>query len=176
MRTLNAFISHSSEDRVCVERLARGLAANGVEPWYAGWEIRPGDSIVQKINEGLGTCDVFVIVVSENSVRSRWVQEELSSAVVRRIERQARIIPVRLDDSPVPPLVNHLHWVKMHPLEEQLPNLLKAIFGLSDKPPVGEVPEFVRKAEERHASVIENFSPEASAILRYVVLKGGLDA
>ncbi len=175
IETPNVFISHSSADKDSVEELAKKLAENGIEPWYAGWEIGPGDSIVQKINEGLENCDVFVIVVSENSVHSQWVKEELSSAVIRRIEHQARIIPVRLDDAPVPSVINHLHWVKMHPLEEQLPQLVKAIFKVSDKPPIGEVPEYVRRARERASSTIEGLSPEASAVLKYAVLQVGLD-
>jgi hypothetical protein len=171
----NVFISHSSADKDSVEVLARELAQNGVEPWYAGWEIGPGDSIVQKINEGLESCDAFIIVVSKNSVRSKWVREELNSAVVERIERQAVIIPVRLDDSPVPPINNHLRWVELHPLEERIQELVKAIFGVSDKPPVGKAPDYVRWASERADTAIEGLTPEASAILRHLVLEGGLD-
>lgn len=169
------FISHSSKDSVPVEKLARRLANNGVDPWYAGWEIKPGDSIVQKIDEGLGGCNVFIIVVSENSVRSRWVQEELSSAQVRRIEQEARIIPVRLDDSPVPTVINHLHWVRMTPNEDDFDVLLKAIFGVSEKPPVGEIPEYVRRTQEQQDSRIQGFSQEASVVLKHLVLEVGLD-
>jgi hypothetical protein len=172
----NVFISHSSADKDSVEVLAQALAQNGVDPWYAGWEIGPGDSIVQKINEGLEGCDAFIIVVSENSVRSKWVREELNSAVVERIEREAEIIPVRLDRSPVPPIINHLRWVELHPLEEHIEELVKAIFGVSDKPPVGEAPDYVRWARERGEMAIGGLTPEASAILRYLILEDGLDS
>lgn len=169
-----AFISHSSADRTAVEELALVLARAGVDPWYAGWEIGPGDSIVDKINEGLGSCGAFVIVVSRNSVRSRWVREELNSAVVERIERQAQIVPVRLDDSPVPPIINHLRYVELYPLEENLAELVKAIYGVTDKPTVGEAPEYVRRASERQQAAIEGLTPEASAVLRHLVLEIGL--
>jgi hypothetical protein len=64
-----AFVSHSSADRVTVEELARALARSGVDPWHSGWEIGSGDSIVDKTIKGLESCDTFVIVVSQNSVR-----------------------------------------------------------------------------------------------------------
>jgi len=169
-----AFVSHSSADGGVVEELARALARNGVDPWYAGWEIGPGDSIVDKINEGLESCDAFVIVVSRNSVRSKWVREELNSAVVERIEREAQIVPVRLDDSPVPPIINHLRYIELYPLEDNLAELVKAIFGVTDKPAVGEAPEYVRRASERQRAAIEGLTPEASAMLRYLVLEVGL--
>jgi hypothetical protein len=169
MQTPRVFISYSSEDRDSVRTLAEGLRSNGVNAWYAEWEIGPGDSFVQKINEGLEGCDKFLIVVSESSVRSRWVQEELSSAVVRRIENEADIIPVRLDDTPVPAVINHLHWVGMPPFRDEFEKLLKAIFGVSDRPPIGAMPEFINRGLERRQTAISGFSPEASAILRYLV-------
>ena len=169
-----AFVSHSSADREAVEELARALARSGVDPWYSGWEIGPGDSIVDKINKGLGSCDAFVIVVSQNSVRSKWVREELNSAVVERIERETQIIPVRLDDYPVPPIINHLRYIELHPLGENLEELVKAIFGVTDKPAVGEAPEYVCRASERQQAAIEGLTPEASAMLRYLVLEIGL--
>lgn len=174
MQTPRAFISHSSEDKISVRKLAEKLRSSHVDAWYAEWEIGPGDSIVEKIGKGLSECDVFIIVVSTNSIASRWVQEELNSAVVRRISEEARIIPVRLDDSPVPTVINHLHWVKMPPPEEEFDKLLRAIFGVNDKPPLGIIPEFVSRGLERRQTTISGFSPEASAILRHLVLEADL--
>lgn len=174
MKVPKVFISHSSEDKDSVGTLAERLRQNNVDAWYADWEIRPGDSIVQKINQGLEECDVFVIVVSRNSVASRWVREELSSAVVKCIGDKAQIIPVRLDESPVPAVINHLHWVRMPPPEEEFNKLLKAIFGVSSKPSLGATPEFINRGLARLQTTIQGFSPEASALLRHLVLEVGL--
>ncbi len=174
MQTPKVFISHSSKDKGSVRILAERLRKDSIDALYAEWEIRPGDSIVQRIDQGLSECDVFVVVVSENSVASRWVREELSSAVVRRISGEAKIIPVRLDDTPVPTVINHLHWVKIPPPEEEYNKLVKAVFGVSDKPPLGTTPEFVNRGLERRQGTISGFSPEASAILRHLVLKADL--
>ncbi len=174
MQTPRAFISHSSEDKSSVRRLAEKLRSSQVAAWYAEWEIGPGDSIVEKIGKGLSECDVFIIVVSTNSIASRWVQEELNSAVVRRISEEARIIPVRLDDSPVPTVINHLHWVKMPPPEEEFDKLLQSIFRVNDKPPLGTTPEFISRGLERRQVTISGFSPEASVILLYLTVNGDL--
>ena len=174
MQLPRVFISHSSEDEDSVRVLAERLRGSQVDAWYAEWEIAPGDSIVQKVNEGLSECDVFIIVISENSVVSRWVQEELSSAVVRRISEEASIIPVRLDDSPVPTVINHLYWVRMPPPESEYDKLLKAIFGVNNRPALGTTPEFIAQGLERHQTTISGFSPEASAVLRYLVLNANL--
>jgi hypothetical protein len=131
--------------------------------------MRPGNSLVQKISEGLAMCDVFLVAISRNSLDSKWVREELSSAVVRRIEEQTRLIPLRFDDAPLPAVINHLYYVRVPPLDQAVRDLLKAIFGLSDRPPVGTVPDFVRNGIERRDATIAGLSPEATALLHEVV-------
>jgi hypothetical protein len=69
-----AFVSHSTQDHAFVEKLATDLRANGVEAWYSGWEIKPGDSIRTKIEEGLTGCEQFIIVLSKNSINRPWVK------------------------------------------------------------------------------------------------------
>lgn len=108
-----AFLSHASEDKATfVEPLGRALAALGVQPWLDKWEIRPGDSLVQKLfDEGLSRVDVVVIVISAVSATKPWVREELDSATVRRITEGTRLIPVRLDGTQMPAPLQHLAWI-----------------------------------------------------------------
>jgi hypothetical protein len=99
----NAFLSYSHSDKEFAESLARALRENGVDVWFDAWEIRAGDSIVQKIfAHGLQSCDVFLIVLSEASVHSSWVRQELDAAVVQRIEGVTRIIPVVKETCEIP--------------------------------------------------------------------------
>src|SRR5512132_1777197 len=89
-----AFLSYSSADKDrFVEGFARRLRERGVDVWYADWQLKPGDSLVNKIfDEGLGNADVFIIVVSDESRKSAWVSEELNSAIVNRIEKSCTLI------------------------------------------------------------------------------------
>jgi hypothetical protein len=102
------FISHSSADKErIVRRLARDLAAVGHTVWYDEWTIHPGESLAEKIDNGIQECDYFVILLSTSALKSRWVQKELSAAAVREIEKQSVfVIPVligsvRHDEVPV---------------------------------------------------------------------------
>src|SRR5881227_3407674 len=93
------FISHASEDKErFVLAFATKLRGKGIDAWIDRWEMYPGDSLVDKIfEEGLGHAEAFIIVLSRNSVEKRWVREELNTAVVKRIEKGTKIIPVVLD-------------------------------------------------------------------------------
>jgi hypothetical protein len=98
-----AFISHSSKDKKFVRQLAADLVANGVNVWLDEQRIRVGDSIPEKVAQGVAESDFFLLVISENSVGSAWVQKELNSALVKEIERRrVTVMPLKLDDAKVP--------------------------------------------------------------------------
>jgi len=76
-----AFLSHSSKDKPFVRKLAADLVANGIKVWIDEQRILVGDSIPEKIAQGLAESDFFLIVVSHNSVESSWAKKELNSAL-----------------------------------------------------------------------------------------------
>ena len=140
-----AFLSHASEDKLrFVTSFAEQLCERGVDVWYDQWEIQAGDSLVDKIFEdGIKGADAFIVVLSRVSVAKPWVREELDSAVVRRIKKSCRLIPVILDDCQVPTALEHLAWIRIENLDEygtELQRISNAIFGATDKPPVSEAP------------------------------------
>ncbi|HAW49991.1 TPA: hypothetical protein DCX16_03465 [bacterium] len=106
------FISHSSLDHDFVEQLAQRLKSDNVDVWIDDWMINVGDSIIQKINEGLEDSSFFIIVISENSINSDWVQQELKAAFMKQMtKRDIKILPVLidLDPSKLPPLLSNIY-------------------------------------------------------------------
>jgi len=98
-----AFLSHSSKDKPFIRQLAADLTSNGVGVWLDEQRIRVGDSIPERIAQGLAESDYFMIAVSAASVESEWVKKELNSALVREIEkRRVSVLPLKLDDSHMP--------------------------------------------------------------------------
>src|SRR5690349_17644571 len=108
------FISYSHADHEFAARFAAALLNSGQDVWFAPWELGPGDSLVNKIfEEGLGEAGAFAVVLSKHSIQSRWVREELSVAIVQRIERLTRVIPVLIEDVEIPVALRALYWVDM---------------------------------------------------------------
>jgi tetratricopeptide (TPR) repeat protein len=106
---LRVFISHSSKDKPAVERLARALEARGIEVWLDKWEIGPGDDIVARINAGLDESGAGIIVFSERSRESRWVEAETSYLTYARIQEGKPLVPVKAEEGAwVPPLLRPL--------------------------------------------------------------------
>jgi hypothetical protein len=102
-----AFLSHSSKDKGFVRKLAADLVASGIKVWIDEQRILVGDSIPEKIAQGLAESDFFLIIVSHNSVASSWVKKELNSALIHEIERRnVTVLPIKLDDAAMPASIN----------------------------------------------------------------------
>jgi hypothetical protein len=98
-----AFLSHSSLDKPFIRQLAADLTANGIGVWIDEQRIRVGDSIPDKIAQGLADSDYFLIGISSHSISSEWVKKELNNALVTEVQRRkVHILPLKLDDSAMP--------------------------------------------------------------------------
>lgn len=101
-----AFLSHSSLDKPFIRQLAADLTSNGVDVWLDEQRIRVGDSIPEKLAQGLAGSDFFLIAMSDHSAGSAWVQKELNNALMTEVQRRkVHIMPLKLDDTPMPPII-----------------------------------------------------------------------
>lgn len=100
------FLSHSSKDKEFVRRLADDLRELGHSPWLDEWEIRVGDCIVSKIQEGILGADYVVLVLTPESVTSGWVEREWKDAYWTEIEaRRIVVLPILLRPCEAPTLL-----------------------------------------------------------------------
>jgi len=137
-----------------VEDLARRLIAHGIDAWYDKWEIQAGDSLVDKIfEEGLKNAKAIIIVLSHVSVQKPWVREELNAGIIKKINKQTRVIPVIIDsDCEVPEALQSTKWVNVPDLQnydDALRQIENAIHGLSDKPQLGQPPRHVQLSVDK---------------------------
>lgn len=96
----SAFISYSSKNQDIVERLYSDLQARGVRCWYAPEDLKIGDKFRQKIDEAIRLHDKLLVILSEDSISSVWVEEEVESAFEReRRENRLVLFPIRVDDA-----------------------------------------------------------------------------
>jgi hypothetical protein len=108
----NVFLSHSHADRAIASELAAALKMHGLNVWIDTTEIRAGDSIHERIETGLQAASYLVVLLSEHSLASKWVQREISYAYHRSDQKaQTTIIPVRIDDAPLPVEFRDINYV-----------------------------------------------------------------
>jgi uncharacterized protein YjbI with pentapeptide repeats len=98
----SCFISYSSKDHDFVERLHADLLAKGVRCWFDNKDLKIGDKIRDRISEAIRVHDKLMLVLSEQSIDSDWVEGEVEAALEReRTEKRAVLFPIRLDDAVV---------------------------------------------------------------------------
>ncbi len=98
----DVFLSHSSEDQEVVRILAERLRKNGLRVWFDDWVIRTGDSIPQKVDEGLERSRVLVLCMSAHAFGTDWAQLEAGTFRFRDpLNKDRRFIPLRLDQAPI---------------------------------------------------------------------------
>lgn len=90
------FICHASEDKNdVILPLTVSLDHEGIDYWVDSVAIKLGDSITQKVNEGLRQADYFVVVLSQSFVGKPWPERELNAVLnMDATSGQRRIIPV----------------------------------------------------------------------------------
>jgi TIR domain len=76
----DVFISHASEDKVAIgEPLAVALREYCLRVWLDRWELRLGDSLRRKIDEGISGSRAGIVVLSHAFFSKRWPQDELDA-------------------------------------------------------------------------------------------------
>lgn len=94
----SCFISYSWRDKDFAANLHADLQKVGVRCWLDAKEIRVGDSIPEQINRGIQAHDKLLLVLSHDSIRSTWVQAEISKAFELERSRQRTVLfPIRID-------------------------------------------------------------------------------
>ena len=105
-RIHHVFLSHSSEDRDLALKIARDLRAAGIIVWLDEWEILVGDSISQKVEEGLQDCPFVAVLLTRHSVESGWVAKEWQSKIGEEAHAgKTVILPLKGDSCEVPLLL-----------------------------------------------------------------------
>ncbi len=100
----SCFISYSSKDDKFAVKLYDALQEAGIRCWLDKHEIRVGDELQSKINEGIRLWDKVLLLCSKDSLTSSWVRKEITRAVEKEVtmerergQRVLAILPLDLD-------------------------------------------------------------------------------
>ena len=163
------FISYSNLDRPVAERLADKLNSRGLDVWLDTLQILPGDSLVQKIfEEGLKDCQLFIVLLSPNSIKSEWVKQELDVALINKLKRITRVIPVIVDDCEIPVALRSIVWIDLKDGIDRAADLIaNAAFRKEPLKENAEPPNFIQRAVSPRAGL----SQEAATVGAFIASK-----
>jgi hypothetical protein len=146
------YLAHGSEDKETIVRpLAHRLMEKGIDVWFDNWEIRAGDSLRRKMEEGLGNCTHFVVVLTPASMTKPWVNAEIDAAFVRRVAGVSKLIALRcgVEVSRLPPFLAAPLSPEFRPgSDEDFERLAADIYGVGLKPVLGPKPAYLKSVPD----------------------------
>ena len=90
----DVFISYASEDRHIATTLAAKLGAAGVSVWLDRFELKLGDSLREKIDEGLSQCGYGIVILSSDFFSKHYPIRELNGLAQREVDGDKIILPI----------------------------------------------------------------------------------
>jgi hypothetical protein len=91
----DVFISHASEDKADVARpLTDLLEKAGLRVWLDDNELKLGDSLRAKIDQGLAESSFGVVIVSKSFLGKNWPTRELDGLVALETPERKVVLPV----------------------------------------------------------------------------------
>ena len=110
--TYDVFLSHNSQDKPQVRKLAGRLKKAGLRVWFDDWVIKPGDDIYLAIERGLEVARVQVLCLSPAALGSEWVTLERSTVLFRDPANAGRrFVPLLLADCTLPDTLRRYKYV-----------------------------------------------------------------
>lgn len=161
------FLSYAWEDRDLASNIAEQLQANGIDTWWAEWCLSAGDSLRQKIDEGLGDCSHFLVLLTPTSLSKPWVNQEMDAGLVLKLQSKVKFIPLRhrLSVNQLPLLLRGMLSPEVDEGELGIAQLINDIHGVTKKPPLGKAPAAVSESRQQKTG----YSAAANAVAKAFV-------
>lgn len=120
----SVFISYSSKDTEIVNEVVNMLEASGISYWKAPEMIPAGSNYAKEIPRVICECDIFLLIISEDSQRSIWVEKEIDFAINNR----KVIVPLKLTEGKLTDMFSfYLNNVQMVNYNGNLKKALKVL-------------------------------------------------
>lgn len=113
----DVFLSHSNSDRIAVEEIGQKLVDAGILPFFATWQLVPGEAWQEALEEALEASRACAVFLGPGDMGA-WQHEEMRTALEIRVNDKAfRVIPVLLPGAieprkeKLPPFLRRFTWV-----------------------------------------------------------------
>ena len=103
---MKIFISYSDNDRkkmIALEKAIKESALN-LKPIVVAKDAQPGVPLSEKIKKAINNCDIIIPIITEESIKNQWVNQEIGFAVAK----EKKIFPI-VDNAIIKNLKGFIH-------------------------------------------------------------------
>ncbi len=128
----SVFISYSRREAPFVDALLEDLEDSGIHTWADYQRLIPGKPWLEQILAGIDAADIFLLVVSKDSLNSKNVEMEYK----RALEQKKRVILILFEATPLPFALQACEWVDFRgSFNGRYQTLLKQLERTAPQPP-----------------------------------------
>ena len=190
----SVFLSHNHGNKPFVRDLADRLTQAGAMVWLDEAALNIGDSLIERISSAIQEMEYVAAILSPRSVKSNWVQKELSLAMTKEVKgRRVTVLPILIEPCDLPEALRdklYADFTRAENHEREFAKILRAIglgpaatsVTLAPAAPIGGVPVERAQGESdfvdlRIVAVDKNrtHNPDASKALYNVYLQLSAD-
>jgi hypothetical protein len=123
------FISYAREDSKVCKKIDQALREKGITVWRDQQSIYGGQQWPKAIGEAISSSDFFILLWSEHSAESHFVDFEWNTAVALK----KNVIPCFLDETPLPNSLSAINGIFFDNFEEALSKILDSMKACTQK-------------------------------------------
>ena len=108
----DVFVDYSSKDQDQVQYIVDQLEELGLWVWFKQRNIRPGDDVVARVNEGFLNSRSLLLCMTPSALNSSWGELERNTMIFLDPSNESRrLIPLLLTDCEIPPIIARLSYI-----------------------------------------------------------------
>ena len=152
------FISYSNRNLRRAKRLALALKNRGLDVWFDKWDLLVGHNLFDSIYDGIRKSDFLAVILTKQSVKSKWVKEELDSAKMDELEKGGtKILPLLFQKCEIPHSLRAKKYANFLNFNKGMEELIQTLLPDSRKSIVLENPTIKnRDGEAKRIRIINS--------------------
>lgn len=108
------FISYTMQDTETANIILNRLQQAGFEPWNTPIESDSLYLIKSNIRNQIYSSDYFIVLISQESLDSSWVQYEMEQAISKEwLQREITVLPIKIKPCNMPTYLKKLQWLDL---------------------------------------------------------------
>jgi MinD-like ATPase involved in chromosome partitioning or flagellar assembly len=135
----DVFLAYNSADKQAVVAIAKQLRSRGLRPWLDIWELRPGQSFVEALEDVITEAGVLGVVVGPTGI-GPWHDAEMRAFIGTFVKHERPVIPIYLPGSrqatpDLPPLLQDYQSVSFSKSVKDEDALATLVWGITGRRP-----------------------------------------
>jgi phosphatidylserine/phosphatidylglycerophosphate/cardiolipin synthase-like enzyme len=163
---MRIFISYASEQSSIAEQLAVSLRQQKHDVFFAGADLRAGNSYYAEIRQKILDCELFIFLISPASVSARYPMSELDTLEKASPTPGARVLPVEVESVPIDRVPNYVRPLTiLRQVGDLVTDILNRVTDISQERERQRIADQARRAELQRSLSVFREADQSSEIV-----------